>query len=148
MRSLIAILIATAALAAAHSMRAAGTHTGPSTRPAETPEQAPDYYTDYVLPSTVPAGKFEEWQERADPPGNLTTTTYTRLEYDGCAFWVAVWGMDGGALGQQMMAVYAPAEDGSFQRRLLADSHRMAVEISLETLRPGCWRCGGRRTTA
>jgi hypothetical protein len=68
-------------------------------------------------PREVAAGMFEKWQqEAAKKPSSVT---YTRVEYDRKAFWVAEahfgWGNP-----SKKIALYAPTKDGAFRRCLLA----------------------------
>jgi hypothetical protein len=72
----------------------------------------------FPLPAQeVAAGMFEKWQREAEKiPSSLT---YTRVEYDKKAFWV-VEARFGYGDPSEKIAVYAPTEDGSFRRCLLA----------------------------
>jgi hypothetical protein len=85
-------------------------------------------------PREVAAGMFEKWQQEAakDP---RSIVTYTRVEYDNKAFWVAEVHF-GDGIPYKTIAVYAPAKDGSFRRCLLADSNRagwLAVAVDQKT---------------
>src|SRR5262245_38762688 len=68
-------------------------------------------------PREVAAGTFEEWQRQAEKmPSSLT---YSRVEYDKKAFWVAQARFGCGAASQKI-AVDAPTKGGSLRRCLLA----------------------------
>jgi hypothetical protein len=86
---------------------------------------------DLFHPREVAAGQFEKWQQGAErKPFTLTAAaagyTYTRIEYAGKTFWVAD-AHYGDGVPYKSIAVYAPAQDGSFGRCLLADSNRAGL---------------------
>jgi hypothetical protein len=84
-------------------------------------------------PREVAAGMFEKWQqEAAKKPGPIT---YTRVEYDRKAFWVAD-AHFGYGNAYKRIAVYVPRKDGSFRRCLLADlsgAVHLAVAVDAKT---------------
>ena len=84
-------------------------------------------------PQEVAAGMFEKWQqEAAKKPGPVT---YTRVEYDKKAFWVAEAHFGWGAPSKKI-ALYAPTKDGAFRRCLLAGpikAWKFAVAVDAKT---------------
>lgn len=86
--------------------------------PADTPKEVPTEDLLFPLPpQEVAAKKFEQWErEAAKQPSSVT---YTRVEYDGKAYWV-VKARFGFGDASEKIAVYAPTKDGSFRRCLLA----------------------------
>lgn len=68
-------------------------------------------------PQQVAAGMFEKWQKEAAKKPSIVS--YTRVEYDKKAYWVAV-AQIGYGDPPNKVAVYAPTKDGSFRRCLLA----------------------------
>jgi hypothetical protein len=89
---------------------------------------------DPISPSrVVAAGAFEKWQQEAAK--NPSNVTYTRVEYDGKAFWVVEIHLGYGN-PYKTVAVYAPAKGGSYRRCLLAHSNRagsLAVAVGPKT---------------
>jgi hypothetical protein len=85
-------------------------------------------------PQEVAAGKFEQWQrEAAKKPSNFT---YTRVEYDGKAYWVVEAIASGYGDPPRKIAVYAPTKGGSFRRCLLAGPikfEKLAVAVDAKT---------------
>jgi hypothetical protein len=90
-------------------------------------------WADLLLPHEVVAGQVEKWQEAIDPNARATVTyTYTRVEFDKKAFWVAD-AHYGDGVPYKCVAVYAPKKDGSFQRVLVADSNQAGwLAVSLD----------------
>jgi hypothetical protein len=84
-------------------------------------------------PREVAAGMFEKWQrEAAKKPSSVT---YTRVEYDKKAFWVAEADFGWGDPSKKI-AVYAPTKDGAFRRGLLAGpikAWKLAVAVDAKT---------------
>ena len=75
-------------------------------------------------PLEVAAGQFEKWKEEAAKnPVAAVRYTYTRVEYDGKAFWVAD-AHYGDGVPYKSIAVYAPEKGGSFRRVLVSDSNQ------------------------
>jgi hypothetical protein len=109
------------------------THAGRATPDDPKAKDPPD---DLFHPREVAAGDFEKWQrEAARNPRAVVTFTYTRVEYDKKAFWVAD-AHYGDGVPYKRIAVYAPAKDGSFHRVLLADSNQagsLAVTVNART---------------
>src|SRR5262245_13623412 len=67
-------------------------------------------------PREVAAGMFEKWQQEAAK--RPSSVTYTRVDYDKKAFWVAEAHFDYGDPDKKI-ALYAPTKDGAFRRCLL-----------------------------
>jgi hypothetical protein len=84
-------------------------------------------------PQKVAAGSFEKWQrEAAKKPSNVT---YTRVEYNRKAFWVAEAHFGYGAPSKKI-AVYAPTKGGAFRRCLLVGpikAWKLAVAVDAKT---------------
>jgi hypothetical protein len=84
-------------------------------------------------PREVAAGKFEQWQrETVKKPSNVM---YTRVEYDGKAYWV-VEACFGFGDPSEKIAVYAPTKGGSFRQCLLAGPIKaatLAVAVDAKT---------------
>ena len=101
---------------------------------ADAPKEAPAEDLLFPLPPReVAAGKFEQWQREATK--NPSNATYTRVEYDRKAFWVAE-AHFGYGTPYKTIAVYAPAKDGAFRRCLLADPNpagNLAVAVDAKT---------------
>jgi hypothetical protein len=91
--------------------------------------KANDSPDDLFHPSEVVAGTFEKWQQEATKKYPKSINPYTRVKYDKWTFWVVEVHLGYGN-PYKKVAVYAPAKDGSFQRCLLADSHR-AVSLAV-----------------
>jgi hypothetical protein len=92
--------------------------------PADAPKEAPAEDLLFPLPpQDVAAGKFEQWQQAAKKPSSVT---YTRVEYDGKAYWVVEASFGYGDPSEKI-AVYAPTKDGSFRRCLLAGPIKAAT---------------------
>jgi hypothetical protein len=103
--------------------------------PADTPkENAAEDLLFPLPPQQVAAGKFEQWQrEAAKKPSNFT---YTRVEYDGKAYWVVEAIASGYGAPPKKIAVYAPTKGGSFRRCLLAGPikfEKLAVAVDAKT---------------
>ncbi len=84
-------------------------------------------------PEEVAAGAFEKWQkEAAKKPSNVT---YTRVDYDGKAYWVVEASFGFGDPSSKI-AVYVPAKGGGFRRCLLAGPIKagtLAVAVDAKT---------------
>jgi hypothetical protein len=76
---------------------------------------------DFFHPRKVAAGVFAWCQKAAKNPRSLPWT-YTRVQYIGKTFWVVDVHL-GDSVPYKLIAVYAPAKDGSFQRCLVAASN-------------------------
>lgn len=99
---------------------------------ADAPKESPAEDILFPLPpQEVAAGKFEQWQrEAAKKPSSVT---YTRVEYDRQAYWVAIVSFGYGDPSKKI-AVYAPTKDGSFCRCLLAGPIKAGrIAISADT---------------
>jgi hypothetical protein len=97
--------------------------------------KANDSPDDLFHPGEVAAGTFKKWQQEATKKYPKSINPYTRVEYDKRTFWVVQVHLGYGN-PYKKVAVYAPAKDGSFQRCLLADSHRavsLAVSVDEKT---------------
>jgi hypothetical protein len=97
--------------------------------------KASDTPDDLFNPRVVTAGTFEKLQREAPKKYPKLQNPYTRVEYDKRTFWVVEVHLGYGS-AYKKIAVYAPAKDGSFQRCLLADSHRavsLAVSVDAKT---------------
>ena len=101
-------------------------------KPAATPEEPKVAWADLLHPQEVAAGQFEKWKAAEKNPRAAVTYTYTRVEYDMKAFWVAD-AHSGDGVAYKSIAVYAPTQDGSFRRVLVADSNRAGwLAVSLD----------------
>lgn len=84
-------------------------------------------------PQEVAVGKFEQWaREAAKQPSSIT---YCRVEYDRKAYWVVEASFGYGDPSSKI-AVYAPTQDGSFRRCLLAGpikAGKLAVAVDAKT---------------
>jgi hypothetical protein len=68
-------------------------------------------------PHEVAAGMFEKWQKEGTK--KPSRPTFTRVEYDQKAYWVAESSFGWGDPSSKI-AVYSPADGGAFRRCLLA----------------------------
>jgi hypothetical protein len=95
-------------------------------------------WDELLHPRKVAAGEFEEGQKQTEKNKDLRAAvayTYTRVEFDKKAFWVAD-AHYGDGVAYKSIAVYAPEKDGSFRRVLVADSNRagwLAVSLDAKT---------------
>ncbi len=90
-------------------------------------------WADLLLPQEVAARQFEKWKEAADKDKErkgAATYTYTRVEFEKKAFWVAD-AHYGDGVAYKSIGVYAPEKDGSFRRVLVTDSN-MAGWLGVE----------------
>lgn len=102
--------------------------------PGIDPKDAPSDDLLFPLPpQEVAVGKFEQWQrESAKKPSSVT---YTRVEYDRKAYWVAEASFGYGDPSVKI-AVYASTKTGSFRRCLLAGpikAGKLAVAVDAKT---------------
>lgn len=101
--------------------------------PAEDPTEAPADDRMFPLPpQEVAAGKFDEWARATKQPSSII---YTRVEYDRKRYWVVEAGFGYGDPSEKI-AVYAPTQDGSFRRCLLAGPMkvgRLVIAVDAET---------------
>ena len=107
------------------------TWSGDDAKPEE--PKATVSWADLLHPREVAAGQFEKWKQAAEKNQNAVAVyTYTRVEYDKKAFWVAD-AHYGDGVAYKSIAVYAPEKDGSFRRVLVADSNRAGwLAVSLD----------------
>jgi hypothetical protein len=108
------------------------TWSGDDAKPAP-PEEPKASWADPLHPREVAAGQFEKRKQATEKnPGATITYTYTRVEYDKEAFWVAD-AHYGDGVPYKSIAVYAPEKDGSFRRVLVADSNQAGwLAVSLD----------------
>lgn len=90
-------------------------------------------WADLLHPQEVAAGQFEKWKLATEKnPRAAVTFTYTKVEYEKKAFWVAD-GHYGDGVAYKSIAIYAPKKDGAFARVLVVDSNRAGwLAVSLD----------------
>ena len=106
------------------------TWSGDDAKPEE--PKPPVSWADLLHPQEVAAGQFEKWKMAEKNQNTIAVYTFTQVEFDKKAFWVAD-AHYGDGVAYKSIAVYAPKKDGVFARVLVADSNRAGwLAVSLD----------------